>query len=139
MSFKVHKPIIFYAKVSNSDCLFGWETSVVSYSVPFILNMLSMGLKKRCNLRMDGWMCGYCSKYQPWASLSTSTMNTSTALEWPLTSVISSSTPRIEEEEVTSCLLTASSRHVVWFNGCVGTVPNTNLRGELVDLTRRRY
>jgi hypothetical protein len=66
-------------------------------------------------------------------------MNTSTALEWPLTSVISSSTPRIEEEEVTSCLLTASSRHVVWFNGCVGTVPNTNLRGELVDLTRRRY
>jgi hypothetical protein len=65
-------------------------------------------------------------------------MNTSTTLEWYLTSVISSSTPRIEEEEATPRVLTASSHHVVWFNGCVGTVPNTNLRGELVDLNDKR-
>jgi hypothetical protein len=83
-------------------------------------------------------MRGYCSKYQPWASFSTLTMNTSTTLEWYLTSVISSSTPRIEEEEAMPRVLTASSRHVVWFNGCVGTMPNTNFRGELVDLNDKR-
>jgi hypothetical protein len=69
MSFKVHKPIIFYAEMSNTDCLFGCETSVVSYSLaPFILNQLSMGLKKRCNLRMDGWMDG-CVDTAPSTSL----------------------------------------------------------------------
>jgi hypothetical protein len=51
--------------VSNSDCLFGWETSVVSYSVPFILNMLSMGLKKDAIL---GWMDG-CVDIVPSTSL----------------------------------------------------------------------